>query len=95
MRGNMPRVLAVICALAALPAVARAEDTTEVYPVIIVGSGYGGSIAAYNLSRRGIPNLVVERGRWWKVEDTTANEPFPIAPEVLNPNDQNPATRVG
>jgi cholesterol oxidase len=91
----MSKVLAVFCALTVFTGIARAEDTTEVYPVIIVGSGYGGSIAAYNLSRRRIPNLVIERGRWWKVEDTTANEPFPIAPEVLNPNDQNPATEAG
>ncbi|HKU40365.1 MAG TPA: NAD(P)-binding protein, partial [Polyangiales bacterium] len=62
---------------------------------MIVGSGYGGSIAAYNLARRKIPNLVLERGRAWKVEDTNVNQPFPIAAQVLNPKDSDPNTQNG
>jgi cholesterol oxidase len=74
--------------------VAHAEPVNT-YPVIIVGSGYGGSIAAYNLSRRRIPNLVLERGRWWKVERTDVNATFPTAATALNPNDSNPNTQNG
>jgi cholesterol oxidase len=90
----MRRAGLLVCALAALPASVHA-DSTQTYPVIIVGSGYGGSIAAYNLSRRRIPNLVLERGRWWKVEDTNANQPFPTAATALNPNDSKPNTETG
>jgi cholesterol oxidase len=75
-----------------VPLVAHADET---YPAIIVGSGYGGSIAAFNLSKRNIPNLVLERGRWWKVEDGTTNNPFPIAAQVLNPKDSDPNTQNG
>lgn len=93
----MRRAGLFVCALAALPVTAHADSTptTQTYPVIIVGSGYGGSIAAYNLSRRRIPNLVLERGRWWKVENTDANATFPTAAQVLNPNDNDPNTQKG
>lgn len=84
----------VVAAVAMLPAVAQA-DADNVFPAIIVGSGYGGSIAAYNLARRHVANLVIERGRWWKVVDPTANEPFPTAAEVLNPKDADPNTQRG
>ncbi|HKP60248.1 MAG TPA: GMC family oxidoreductase N-terminal domain-containing protein [Polyangiales bacterium] len=70
-------------------------QSTDTYPAIIVGSGYGGSIAAYNLSRRNIPNLVLERGRWWKVEQTDVNATFPTAATALNPKDNDPNTQNG
>jgi cholesterol oxidase len=88
------RAAILLCALAASPVIAHA-DPANTYPVIIVGSGYGGSIAAYNLSRRKIPNLVLERGRWWKVEQTDANATFPTAATALNPKDADPNTQNG
>lgn len=64
------------------------------FPAIVVGSGYGGSIAAFHLSKAKVQTLVLERGRWWKVEDPKSNEPFPIAAEVL-PKDLDAATPDG
>ena len=86
--------LGLIGLLAVLPTAVQA-DSSNTYPAIIIGSGYGGSIAAYNLSRRFIPNLVIERGRWWTVTDPKANAPFPTAATALNPNDGNPSTSLG
>lgn len=90
----MRTTLGLMAMLAALPALAHA-NSADTYPVIIIGSGYGGSIAAYNLARRRIPNLVLERGRWWKVEDTTTNATFPTAASALNPKDSDPNTQNG
>jgi cholesterol oxidase len=53
------------------------------YPVIIVGSGFGGSIAAYNLAQVGVRSLVLERGRWWSVADPTRESTFPTLPSVM------------
>ena len=36
------------------------------YDVVIIGSGFGGSINACRLSEAGLKVLVLERGRWWK-----------------------------
>lgn len=54
------------------------------YPVIIVGSGFGGSIAAYNLAQAGVRSLVLERGRWWTVTDPTRALTFPTLPSVID-----------
>lgn len=35
--------------------------------VLIIGSGFGGSIAALRLAQAGIPSLVIERGRRWEI----------------------------
>lgn len=90
----MRRVFVLILA-GVMPAVTVHADSVTTVPVIIVGSGYGGSIAAYNLAKRNIPNLVLERGRWWKVEDTTSNATFPTAATALNPKDSDPNTQNG
>jgi cholesterol oxidase len=52
-------------------------------PVIIVGSGFGGSIAAYNLAQAGVPSVVLERGRWWTIQDPTRALTFPTLTHVL------------
>ncbi|MGE0143716.1 MAG: FAD-dependent oxidoreductase [Planctomycetota bacterium] len=41
---------------------------------VVVGSGAGGSVVAYNLARRGEKVILVERGDWVRPEDMTANE---------------------
>lgn len=77
---------------------AHAQSDTVDYgdvPAIIVGSGYGGSVAAYNLATADIPVLVLERGRWWSVTDPTADAPFPTAAEALNPYDGDSTTENG
>lgn len=39
------------------------------FDVIVVGSGFGGSVAACRLAERGLDVLVLERGRRWSPED--------------------------
>lgn len=89
------RKLVVLISAMLAPAFSARADSADTFPVIIVGSGYGGSVAAYNLAKRKIPNLVLERGRWWKVEHTDQNATFPTAAQVLNPKDSDPNTQNG
>jgi cholesterol oxidase len=39
------------------------------YDYIIVGSGFGGSVSALRLSKKGYNVLVVEKGKWFKAKD--------------------------
>jgi cholesterol oxidase len=68
----------------ALPARAVAASTRKVrsrQPVVIIGSGYAGAVAALRLSQAGIKNIVLERGRRWPI--TAAGNTFatPAAPD--------------
>lgn len=48
----------------------RLIDEEQVdYDAIIVGSGYGGSVASFHLSRAGIKVCLVEKGRQWESHD--------------------------
>jgi cholesterol oxidase len=40
---------------------------THFIPALIIGSGFGGSVAALRLARAGIHTLVLERGRRWPI----------------------------
>ena len=55
------------------------------YPAIVVGSGYGGSVAAFHLGRAQIKTLVLERGRDWTVIDPTTNGTFATLDTVTAP----------
>lgn len=46
------------------------------YQAIVVGSGYGGAVAALRLGEAGVETLVLERGRRWTIEDPTSNATF-------------------
>ena len=39
------------------------------YDVVVVGSGYGGSVAACRLSMAGLKVCLVEKGRRWEARD--------------------------
>ncbi len=45
------------------PASPRTRE--EQYRAVVVGSGFGGSVAALRLAQAGVRTLVLERGRWW------------------------------
>jgi cholesterol oxidase len=46
-----------------------AENKIFDYDYIIIGSGFGGSVAALRLSEKGYKVLVIEKGKWYKNED--------------------------
>lgn len=39
------------------------------YDYLIIGSGFGGSVSALRLSKKGYKVLVIEKGKWYKAED--------------------------
>ncbi|MBF2007947.1 MAG: GMC family oxidoreductase [Chlorogloeopsis fritschii C42_A2020_084] len=43
---------------------------------VVIGSGFGGAVAALRLGEAGIETVVLERGRRWTIEDPTQNATF-------------------
>jgi cholesterol oxidase len=43
------------------------------YDVIVIGSGFGGSVAALRLSEKGYRVGVLEKGARWRLEDYPPN----------------------
>jgi len=41
-------------------------NPAKAYDVIIVGTGFGGSVCAARLAEMGLRVFVLERGRWWR-----------------------------
>lgn len=51
-------------------------------PIVVIGSGFGGSIAAAHLAEAGLPTILLERGPWRDTRPTQSihiknREPFP------------------
>lgn len=46
---------------------------TKDYDYVIVGSGFGGSVAALRLSEKGYKVLVIEKGKWYQANDFPKN----------------------
>ncbi|MFE1595096.1 GMC family oxidoreductase N-terminal domain-containing protein [Nocardia sp. NPDC058705] len=66
-------------ALAALPL--RSASAAESVKILIIGSGYAGSVAALRLAQAGLDSLVLERGRRWPITDQGGTFATPAAPD--------------
>lgn len=53
-----------------------ATNTSEPIEAIVIGSGFGGAVAAYHLAKAGIHTLVLERGRRWSIPDKLNQDVF-------------------
>jgi cholesterol oxidase len=72
-RGQLLRRGAVFAGaglLAASPrawAISRFARDAEFVPAVVIGTGFGGSVAALRLGEAGIDTVVLERGRRWPI----------------------------
>lgn len=63
--------------------------------MVIIGSGVGGSIAAFRLAEAGVANVVLERGRRWPVTADRPTLPRVLARELLWGRTARPSLRFG
>ncbi|WP_161926917.1 GMC oxidoreductase [Gordonia crocea] len=73
--------LAVAGAPASHAAPRRVRTVREDHRVIIVGSGFGGGVAALRLATAGVPVLVLERGRRWPTGPNSTTFPSTSDPD--------------
>lgn len=57
------------------------DERVERSKAVVIGTGFGGSIAAYRLAQAGIDVVVLERGRRWVVTDAEDTFPSVRAPD--------------
>ncbi|GAA1097106.1 GMC oxidoreductase [Tsukamurella spumae] len=75
---------AALVTAAALPVRAAAVPERTHFPAIVIGTGFGGSVAAAHLGAAGVDTLVLERGRAYRHDDHAAV--YASGVDVANPN---------
>ena len=63
------------------PPAARTPVTREDHRVIVIGSGFGGGVAALRLAEAGVPVTILERGRRWATGPNSNTFPLATAPD--------------
>src|ERR1700682_4186517 len=53
----------------------------DIFDVVIIGTGFGGTIAATRLAGVGYKILLLERGSFWVTPDTLGKPPAPNPPQ--------------
>jgi cholesterol oxidase len=59
----------------------RVPVTREEHRLVIVGSGFGGGVAALRFAQAGVPSLVLERGIWWRTGPNAETFPHATSPD--------------
>ncbi|MEW2353135.1 GMC oxidoreductase [Spirillospora sp. NPDC029432] len=49
--------------------------------LVIIGSGFGGGVAALRFAQAGVPSLVLERGLWWRTGPNAETFPHATSPD--------------
>jgi cholesterol oxidase len=66
--------LAAAVSLGVLPKRVFASNAPKFVEAVVIGSGFGGAVAALRLGQQGIETVVLERGRRWRI--TNAGDTF-------------------
>jgi len=86
-RRNLFKGAAASAAAAGISAITSeasdAQETPETYDAIVIGTGFGGTIAAIALKESDKKILVIERGTFWLTPETLGLPPEPIP--AVNP----------
>lgn len=65
-----------VAGLAAAGSSKAGTPVNEPIDAIVIGSGFGGAVAAYHLAKAGVHTLVLERGRRWGIPDKLNQDVF-------------------